>query len=302
MIKHLTFTLFVVTALIVAPSPAPAQNPSGPVRIAVDGGPGWVNGVELALREINGRGGILGRQVVIVPSGADLVLGPERFADPPAPVARYLVGPLQAKSVAVAARSMEAMRVAPIAATPLLIESGQVDFSATVMRAKNSSADALLVIALSTDETVKLLSELRQQKYDRPVIGEASLVSARMIERAGDAANGVRAVVGLGAETPMPAISDFQRKHQAVYGGPSGIDAMRGYSALYVVKIVAAKLGKLDSASFTAALKNLTLLAQDEPGLLLDVSGDGDGRLRHQILIVEVRDRKAVAIDSLPAF
>ncbi len=77
---------------------------------------------------------------------------------------------------------------------------------------------------------------------------------------------------------------------------------MRGYSALYVAKAVAAKLGRLDNASFSAALKNLNLLAQDEPGLLLDVSGDGDGRLRHQVLVVEVRNRQAVAIDTLPAY
>ena len=211
MIKRLTFTLFALFAFLA--TQAAAQTSSGPVRIAVDGGPGWVNGVELALREINGRGGILGRQVVIVPSGADLVLGPERFADSPAPLGRDLVGPLQAKSVAIAARSMEAMRVAPIGATALIVEPQQVDFSATVIRAKNSGADALLVMALPTDETVKLLTELRAQKFDKPVIGEAALVSARMIERAGDAANGVRAVVGLGAETPMPAIRDFQRKH-----------------------------------------------------------------------------------------
>ena len=291
------FTLFGLAALLAGP--AVAQQ--GPVKIAVDGGPGFANGVELALREINGRGGILGRQVVVVPSGGDLTLDPQRFSDPPSPLARYLVGPLQVKSLAVAARSTDDMRFTPVSVTPLVIEAQQVDFSATVIRAKNANADALVIRSLSIDESVGLLTELRKQDYAKPVLGEAALVSARLIERAGDAANGVRAVVGLGPETPMPAIADFQRKHRAVYGGPSGLDAMRGYSALYLAKAVTARLGKVDNAAFTAALKNLSLSAQDEPGLLLDVFGDSDGMLRHQLLVVEVRERKAVAIDVLSA-
>jgi branched-chain amino acid transport system substrate-binding protein len=252
----------------------------------------------MALREINARGGILSRQLVIVPSGGDLVLDPSRFADSPAPLARYLVGKLQAKSVAIAARSMDEMRITPLAATPLLIEREQVDFSATVIRLKNSGVDAL-VVRLPTDESVRLLTELRQQAYAKPVLGEASLISARLIERAGDAANGVRAVVGLGAETPMPAIRDFQRKHRALYGGPSGLDAMRGYSALYLAKVVTTRLGRVDKDAFAAALKNLSLAANDEPGLLLDVTGDADGVLRHQTLVVEIRNHQPVAIDAL---
>lgn len=302
MMKRLIPALIAVCALS-APLSAQAQapHPAGPIRLALAGGPGFANGVELALREINGRGGITGRQAVIVPSGADLTLDPQRFADPPSPLARYLVGPLQAKSVAIAARSTDEMRFTPIGATPLVIEAQQADFSATVLRAKNSGADALIIRGLSTDESVGLLTELRKQNYGKPVLGEAALVSARLIERAGEAANGVRAVVGLGPETPMPAIADFQRKHRAVYGGPSGVDAMRGYAALYVVKAVSARLGRVDSAAFAEALKNLRLSAQDEPGLLLDVFGDANGLLRHQLLVVEVRDKKAVAIDVLSA-
>lgn len=277
----------------------PALAQEGPVRLRVTGGAGFVNGVDLALREINARGGIMGRQVVLVLSGGDLVLDPSRFADAPSPLARYLVGPLQAKSVAIAARSADDMRLAPVAATALTVEPSQVDFSATVIRAKNSGADALIVGALPGDETVRLLTELRAQRYDKPVLGDASLVSARMIERAGEAANGVRSVLGLNAETPMPAIRDFQRKHEAVYGGRSGLDAMRGYSALYIAKVVTTKLGRVDNAAFGEALKNLSLSANDEPGLLLDVSGDASGVLRHQLLVVEVRNKQAVAIATL---
>jgi branched-chain amino acid transport system substrate-binding protein len=286
-----------LTVLLVA---APAMAQEGPVRLRIAGGAGFINGAELALREINARGGIAGRQVVTVPSGGDIVLDPKIFADAPAPLARYLVGTLRAKSVAVAARSLDGVAITPLPATALIVEPGQVDFSALVIRAKNSGADALIVSALPSDEAVRLLTELRQQNYDRPVLGEASLVSARLIERAGDAANGVRAVVGLGAETPMPAIRDFQRKHEAIYGGRSGVDAMRGYSAVYIAKAVTAKLGRVDNAAFAQALKALSLSANDEPGLLLDVTGDASGVLRHQLLVVEVRNRQAVAIDTLP--
>ena len=296
MMKRLIPALIAVCALS---APLSAQG-SGPLKIAVGGGPSFANGVELALREINGRGGILGRQVVIVPSGADLTLDPQRVAEPSSPLARYLTETLKAKSVAIAARSPEAMRVVPLPATPLVIESGQADFPAVVQRAKGSAADALLVMPLSTDDTVRLLGELRQQGYGKPVVGESALVSARLAERAGEAANGVRGVVGLEAGNPMPAIKDFQRKHQAVYGGPSGVDALRGYSLLYIAKVVSTKLGRADNAGFAEALKNLSLSANDEPGILLDVAGDAGGMLRYQTIVVEIRDKQPVAIDSLP--
>ena len=286
-----------VLAVLLLAMPATAQE--APLRLRLDGGAGFVNGVELALREVNARGGIAGRQVVIVPSGGDLVLEPGIFADATSPLGRYVAGKLQAKSVAIAARSMDGMRVAPMGATALIVEPQQVDFSATVIRAKQSGADALIVGALPSDETVRLLTELHKQGFTRPIVGEPALVSARLIERAGEAANGLRSVMGLNAETPMPAIRDFQRKHEAVYGGRSGLDAMRGYSAVYLLKAVAAKPGRIDNAGFREALKNLSLSAADEPGLLLDVTGDATGALRHQLIVVEVRNKQAVAIDTL---
>lgn len=67
---------------------------------------------------------------------------------------------------------------------------GQVDFSAAVLKAKQVNADALFAYT-NEEESARLLKEIRKQGYNKPVIGETTLANDKVIELAGDAANGV---------------------------------------------------------------------------------------------------------------
>jgi branched-chain amino acid transport system substrate-binding protein len=69
-------------------------------------------------------------------------------------------------------------------------EVGQIDFSAAVLKAKQSNADALFAYT-NEEESARLLKEIRKQAYSKPVIGETTLANDKVIELAGDAANGV---------------------------------------------------------------------------------------------------------------
>lgn len=305
--------------------PAVAQD--GPIRlldVAPLSGEGdqWRDGVELALREIGARGGILGRPVVVTHSDTvsgrpDLVLmlapngqveAPRLSVRPEAPFARladYAADGLKARSVAVASLSADdraalSARLAAlsISVTGIAAEPQQVDFSAAVIRIRNSGTEALIVL-LPEAEAVRLLQELRRQGYDKPIIGGAGLVAPLFLERAGDAANGVRALAGLEPGTPIPAIRDFVRKYRQTYRTAPGPAALRGYAALYAAKVVAAKAGRLDRASFAAALKETSLEATAEPGLLLDARADESGALAPQTLVFEIRERQPVIVDAL---
>ena len=87
-------------------------------------------------------------------------------------------------------------------------DPGQVDFSSVVIKAKQSNGDALFAYT-NEEESARLLRELKKQGYNKPVIGETVLTSQKVIELAGDAANGAIAHVGLTADAPQPLLRNL---------------------------------------------------------------------------------------------
>ena len=84
-------------------------------------------------------------------------------------------------------------------AAEISTEPGQVDWSAAVLRAKNSGADAVFVYT-NEEESARALRELRKQGWDKPIIGETTLTGQKVIELAGDEgrAHVAGAAVGVG--------------------------------------------------------------------------------------------------------
>ena len=172
-------------------------------------------------------------------------------------------------------------------------EPGQIDFSSPVLKAKQSGSDALFVYS-NEEESARALRELRKQGYAKPVIGETVLTSQKVIELAGDAANGAIAHVGLSADAPMPQIKKFNEAFQAEYKTKSDHNGLKGYSGMYIVKAVTEKVGKFDPKAFALAMKNVTLTVKDNPGILMDVSFDQNGDLDRESFMTKVENGKQV--------
>ena len=172
-------------------------------------------------------------------------------------------------------------------------EPGQIDFSSPVLKAKQSGSDALFVYS-NEEESARALRELRKQGYAKPVIGETVLTSQKVIELAGDAANGAIAHVGLSADAPMPQIKKFNEAFQAEYKTKSDHNGLKGYSGMYIVKAVTEKVGKFDPKAFALAMKNVTLTVKDNPGILMDVSFDQYGDLDRESFMTKVENGKQV--------
>jgi len=178
-------------------------------------------------------------------------------------------------------------------------DPGQVDFSGPVLKVKQANADALFVYT-NEEESARALRELRKQGYDKPIIGETTLTGQKVIELAGDAANGAIAHVGLTPDAPQPAIKAFDQKFQKEYGTRSDHNGMKGYSAMYVVKAITEKIGKFDGKAFAAAMHGAHISAKDHPGVLLDVTFDKNGDLDRESFLVKVVDGKQVVTETLP--
>jgi branched-chain amino acid transport system substrate-binding protein len=226
-------------------------------------------------------------------------------------VARYIANNLKAKTVAVIFvnndfgkggrdafnKAAEASGLKVLA--DISTESGQVDFAAPVLKAKQSNADVLFVYT-NEEESARALKELRKQGWSKPIIGETTLTGQKVIDLAGEAANGAIAHVGLTVDAPNPNVRAFRSKFEKEYKYISDHNGIKGYTSVYMLKAAIEKVGKLDRVATAKALHGLTISAAKEPGVLMDVTIDANGDLDRESFIVEVKNGKQEVRETLP--
>ena len=226
-------------------------------------------------------------------------------------VARYLKDTVKAKTIAMVwvnndfgkggrdtmMKALEAQGIK--VAADISTDPGQVDFSGAVLKVKQSNADAVFVYT-NEEESARALRELKKQGYDKPIVGETTLTSQKVIELAGDAANGAVAHVGLTADAPQPTIKAFDERFQKEYKYKTDHNGLKGYSAMYIVKAVTEKIGKFDPKAFAVAMHGVTLSIKDYPGVLLDVTFDQNGDLDRESFMTTVVNGKQQVVATLP--
>jgi len=179
-------------------------------------------------------------------------------------------------------------------------DAGQVDFSAAVLKAKQSNADAIFAYT-NEEESARLLRELKKQGWTKPVIGETTLTGQKVIELAGDADNGAMAHVGLTVDAPNPEMLKFKAKYYQAYGSISDHNGIKGYTGVYVLKAAIEKVGKLDRKAVAQALHGINISAKKHPGVIMDVSFDDKGDLDRESFLIEVKNGRQVVTAVLPA-
>ena len=179
-------------------------------------------------------------------------------------------------------------------------EQGQSDFAAEVAKVKGAHADAIFVYT-NEEESAHFLREARRQSVDVPLIGETALASPRVIELAGDAANGVRAHVGLSADAPIPAIQELRAKFQKRFNYVPDQNGIKGYTAVYAIRhATEKKVGKLDRKALAHALHGLTISPDAEPGILIETSWDDSGDIDRISFLAEVVNGRPQITTILP--
>jgi branched-chain amino acid transport system substrate-binding protein len=335
-------------------------------------GTNFKNGVELAVKEINASGGILGRKIETtiadtqsnpgvakglatkaIDDGVFAVFGPvfsgsilvsmaeTRKAEVPnwtggeaaaitkqgnpfifrtsftqdtamPKVARYVANNLKAKTVALiyvnndfgkGGRDALIKALEPLGVkitTDISTDQNQVDFSAAVLRAKQANTDVVFCYT-NEEESARLLRELKKQGVSKPIVGETVLTSQKVIELAGESANGAVAHVGLSVDAPVPAMRAFRAKFEREWKFTPDHNGIKGYTGVYVLKAAIEKAGKVDRALVAKTMHGLKIKAADHPGVLMDVAFDDKGDLDRESFIVEARDGKQVVKEIVPA-
>jgi branched-chain amino acid transport system substrate-binding protein len=176
-------------------------------------------------------------------------------------------------------------------------DAGQVDFSAAVLKAKQSDADAIFIY-LNEEESARALRELRKQGVKKMLIGETTLTGQKVIELAGESANGALAHVGLTVDAPQ--FKAFGTKYKAEYKSESDHNGIKGYTGMYILKAAIEKAGKLDRKAVAAAIRNSCFSAKQHPGILMDVCFDDKGDLDRESFLVEVKNGHPEINATLP--
>jgi branched-chain amino acid transport system substrate-binding protein len=374
-IQHFIAHVAGLLALALAPSVVLAQ----PIRLAnvVElSGPGAVtgnnfhNGVQMALKEVNAAGGVLGRPLEsvtldtqsnpataktlvqkAVTDGAFAIFGPvysgsvlatmdiTRQAEVPhfvggeaaaitqqgsayvfrtsltqaiamPKMARYISERAKLRRLAVVyvnndfgRGGLEQLKKA-LAGSPTQVllelpcEQAQHDFAAIVQKLRQSQADAVFIYT-NEDEAPHALKELRRQGWTQPILGETTIIGQKVIEQAGEAANGVIAHVGLPVEVPIPAVRAFKARYEQIYKTTPDHNAMKGYAGIFAFKAAVERANKLDRQAVAQAMKGLRISTYRYPGALMYTEYGQNGDLDRMSFLMEVKDGKQEVLEYL---
>jgi branched-chain amino acid transport system substrate-binding protein len=178
-------------------------------------------------------------------------------------------------------------------------ESGQADFSADVVKLKAANPDAVFVY-VNEEESARFLREAKKQGLKMPLIGETTLLGQKVIDLAGDAANGVKGHVGLTVDAPIPAVKDFAERFKKRFNYVCDHNGIKGYTGIYFIKTVTEKTGKFDSKAFADTAHGITVSPKDVPNILMEATWDKNGDIDRESFLGEVVDGKQKIVEVLP--
>jgi branched-chain amino acid transport system substrate-binding protein len=184
-------------------------------------------------------------------------------------------------------------------AADLPIEFGQLDYSADVIKAKNSGADVIFPY-MTAEDTARFVRELAKQGVKVPMIGETTLLQQNVIDLVGPALNGARSHLSLTADAPDERIAAFRKRFQERFKQVPDHNALSSYMALYAVKAATEKVGKVDPKALADAMHGGSVTVQQEPNVLLDSRWDANGDVFRASFLAEAVDGQIKIIKSLP--
>lgn len=114
-------------------------------------------------------------------------------------------------------------------------ETGDIDFSAQVTRAKALNPDGFIVSGLFS-ESAHVVDELRKQGLNQPVVGAIGINHPRFITVGGPATEGVFAASDFFSENPKPEVAEWATDFVKRFGDRPSNAAGEIYDTLYLMR------------------------------------------------------------------
>jgi branched-chain amino acid transport system substrate-binding protein len=173
------------------------------------------------------------------------------------------------------------------------------DFTAEILKIKQSGADALLMYIQNPSDTAIILQQLRSLGFSPPIVGSPSLGNQTAMETAKKNANGAYAavdfIVGFNSNVATHFLTSFYQRfhHNPDVGSGSGwvFDSVNMLAAVY------RKQKSTDPKQTIASLKGL----KGFEGVLGRFDADAEGNMVHSVSIGQIEDEKLHLVKKVSA-
>jgi branched-chain amino acid transport system substrate-binding protein len=114
-------------------------------------------------------------------------------------------------------------------------QTGDIDYSAQVTRAKALNADGIVVSALY-NEAAHVVAELRKQGMAQPIVAGVGINDPRFIQIGGAATEGVMTGSDFFADNPKPAVAAWVKEYEERFKQKPSNAAGQMYDTLYLMR------------------------------------------------------------------
>jgi branched-chain amino acid transport system substrate-binding protein len=164
------------------------------------------------------------------------------------------------------------------------------DYTAEILKVKQSGADALLLYIQNPSDTTIILKQIRSLGLTIPLIGSPSLTNQTAMETAGKDANGaygaVDFIVGFNSNVATHFLTAFYNKYHHLPDVGTGSGWV--YDAVYMLADTYKKQKSTDPKQTIASLKGV----KGWEGVLGTFNADSEGNMVHSVSIGQIEDSK----------
>jgi branched-chain amino acid transport system substrate-binding protein len=169
-------------------------------------------------------------------------------------------------------------------------QTGDIDYSAQVTRAKGLNPDGILIAGLY-NEGGNIVREIRKQGLQQPIAGALGMSEPRFLEIAGSAGDGTMVVNPFWADDPAPRVHDWATEYRKRAGVEAGNTAALIYDTVMLMKMCIEKSAVTNKPEDLEAdrnrIKDCLAEVKDVPGIAgpMSFNADGDAQLLPTVLI-----------------
>jgi branched-chain amino acid transport system substrate-binding protein len=164
------------------------------------------------------------------------------------------------------------------------------DFSAQLLKVQNAGADAVVLSGQFTEGAL-ILTQMKQLGIQLQAAGPDGLIFPKLIELAGDAADGVIFTNTYVDTVDDPKVKDFAGKYERKFSKKSDNGSALAYDSIYLMARAIEKAGAADPQKIAAALSDT-----EYDGITGKISFDANGDSKRDPFVFAVKGNSYVLL------
>jgi branched-chain amino acid transport system substrate-binding protein len=169
----------------------------------------------------------------------------------------------------------------------------QPDFSPLLLKLRADKAEGLLIIA-SDNDTALIAQRTRLMGWQTPLFSSAWAATETLINKGGQAVEGIKIEQGYEQNSQSPAFLDFQVRYQTRFGHVPSFGATFAYDAAMVLAAALEKTG-----GEPVGLKQALLEIRNFPGLIDTLSFDRFGDVERPFYLSSIYNGRFILQEKL---